>query len=102
MKIRNELFIIILYVFSVMNADAAAVVSRSSRASISRAPTISVNTNTSTTSTTSPTKQAMMHDKTINTPGMIILRITLVDIECSFFNISGVFMGVFSTACFIV
>jgi len=57
MKIRNELFIIILYMFSVMNADAAAVVSRSSRASISRAPTISVNSNTSTTTTTETTTQ---------------------------------------------
>ena len=55
MKIRNELFIIILYVFSVMNADAAAVVSRSSRASISRAPTISVNSNTTSTTTTTET-----------------------------------------------
>ena len=55
MKIRNELFIIILYVFSVMNADAAAVVSRSSRASISRAPTISVNSNTTSTTTTTQT-----------------------------------------------
>ena len=38
-----------------MNADAAAVVSRSSRASISRAPTISVNSNTTSTTTTTQT-----------------------------------------------